>query len=441
MQLEQRYLMHTYARLPVEFVRGDGCYLYDSDGTRYLDFLAGIGSVCLGHGNAVVTEAIAQQATRLMQVGNYFYTAGRGELAQRLSAFLNGEKPAPWTQGTAEERPLAGKKPLVENKPLAGKKPLVEEKSTTATESASVQDDWKLFFANSGAEANEGAIKLARKYGTHYRSGAFTIVSLKRSFHGRSLATTAATGQEVKQEAFAPMPAGFIHIQPGDVQALADLLQAGTSPAICAVMVECIQGEGGVWPLSPDYLRAVRELTAKRAVLLIIDEVQTGFCRSGLPFAFMHSAIRPDVVTLAKGIANGFPCGALAATGRAANVFEPGEHGSTFGGNPLAVAAAHATLDQLVERDLVAHVAEMGTYLSERLLALPHVSEVRGKGLMLGIGLSQPRAAEIAVRVLKRGLVLGAIGTDTLRLLPPLSVSRAQADAALDILESILETL
>jgi acetylornithine aminotransferase len=413
--LENRYHMAVYDRKPVQFVSGEGMRLYDSDGNRYLDFLSGIGAVCLGHTDPAVTAAISAQAARLLHVSNYFYVARRGELAQELSDFLNG--------GIQAAPP------------------------------------WKLFFANSGAEANEGAIKLARKHGKVHLGGAGLIVSAKRSFHGRLLATTAATGQEAKQQSFTPLPAGFVQVQPGDSAALTTLLaangqgrlgqkasggdeaEAAFSHRVCAVLLECIQGEGGVWPLSSAWLQEVRTLTAEQDILLIIDEVQTGFCRTGANFSFMHAGICPDVVTLAKGIANGFPCAALAATGKAADILQPGEHGSTFGGSPLAIAAATATLQRLKELDLAQNAASMGTYLAERLLTLPHVDEVRGKGLMQAVVLKQPRAAEVAAHALSKGVVLANIGSSILRFLPPLIVTKQEVDEMIGILQDILEQL
>jgi len=403
-ELESQYLMHTFARKPVEFVSGEGMRLYDSEGKEYLDFLAGVGCVALGHSNAAVSGALAAQAQRLIQASNYYYAEGRGQLARDLSELLN--------TGSEQSAP------------------------------------WKLFFANSGAEANEGAIKLARKYGKLYLDGAGTVLSAKRSFHGRTLITTAATGQEVKQAGFAPMPSGFTHVEPNDLNSLEQALRAGAqaaeeqaSPHLApvAVLLECIQGEGGVLPMDEDYLREVRALTKEQGLLLIIDEVQTGFFRTGMPFSFMHAPVVPDVVTMAKAIANGLPFGAVAATGKAADIFEPGEHGSTFGGNSLQIAAARATLDEFIRLDIGAHVATVGAYFKEHLARLPLVKEVRGKGLMLGISLEKPCAAQVVSEALERGMVLNYIGDDVVRFLPPLIVSEAEIDACLAVLQELLE--
>ena len=444
-QLESDYMMHTYGRKPVQFVRGEGIYLFDDEGKRYLDFLAGIGAVSVGHCNPAVTAAITQQINQLVHVGNYFYIEGRGELAVKLDTLLSASE-------TTDE------------------------------------GGWKVFFANSGAEANEGAIKLARKYGKEKLAGATTIVTAQKSFHGRTLASLAATGQEAKQAVFAPMPAGFVHVPLNDVAALKDVLdQQGnggsgasgsgasstgasgsgasstgasgsgasstdasstaasgsgannTDGAVCAVMLECIQGESGVWPCDESYLKAVRELTSERGILLMIDEVQTGFFRTGTyPFAYQHAGIVPDVVSMAKGIANGVPIGAFAARGSLGDLLKPGEHGSTFGGSPLAIAAANATIDELIRISAATNVTQIGDYFAGKLACLPKVNEVRGKGLMRAVQLTEPIAVAVVDAALACGLIINAIGDSTLRFLPPLVVSHEHIDEALAILESIL---
>ena len=405
-ELESAYMMTTYGRKPVEFVKGEGMRLIDSDGKQYLDFLSGIGAVSVGHANQAVTNALSAQAEKLIHVGNYFYVEGRGELTRDLSSLLNN--------------------------------------------GATSEDSWKCFFANSGAEANEGAIKLARKYGKLHAEGAGTILTAKRSFHGRTLATTAATAQEAKQESFAPMPSGFAHFDPDSLsdfqRVFSECAQAAEQTgcpelAPVAVMLECIQGEGGVWPVSEEILQGIRSHTNEQGLLLIIDEVQTGFFRTGLPFAFMFAGIKPDVVTLAKGIANGFPCAALAATGKAADVLVPGEHGSTFGGSPLAIAAARATLAELAKCDTAAHVVESGEYFKAQLSGLPHVTEVRGKGLMIGASLDKEIAGEVVDAALARGFVMNNVGTSIIRFLPPLIVSKTDIDALVIVLKEILEEL
>ena len=397
--LDDTYVMNTYGRLPVEFVRGSGAELADSAGKTYLDFLGGIGAASLGHANPVVARAVKDQLDRVWQVGNYFYVENRGELAQALSELL----------------------------------------STTTDEvghpTGSTGSTWKTFFSNSGAESNEGAIKVARRWGERKLDGAATIVTARKSFHGRTLATLAATGQDVFHKSFRPLPEGFCSVPLND---LAALDQALGSTSACAVMLECVQGEGGVWPADPDYLRGVRELCDGHDVLLVIDEVQTGFFRCGAPFSYQLAGIEPDVVSMAKGIGGGFPMGAVAAREKCADLLAPGDHGSTFGGNALAAAAGRATLQQMAELDIGEHVIEVGAHLAERLAKLPHVSEVRGHGLMRGAQLDVPIATPIVERGLERGLVLNHIGDSILRFLPPLVITSEQVDAAMDELERLI---
>ena len=400
--LDDAYVMHTYGRLPVEFVSGSGAELQDSDGKTYLDFLAGIGCASLGHADPVVAAAIKSQLDRVWQVGNYYYVEHRGELAQRLSELL----------------------------------------STTTDEAGHVVGSsgsrWKTFFANSGAEANEGALKVARRWGERELDGAAGIVSARQSFHGRTLATLAATGQDVFHKSFGPFPEGFCAVPLNDIDALRETVEAG---GVCAVMLECVQGEGGVWPADLDYLRAVRDLCDEKRLALIIDEVQTGFFRCGAPFSYQLAGIEPDVVSMAKGIASGFPMGAVAARDAFAALLVPGDHGSTFGGNALAAAAGLATVTELVERDMGEHVIATGAYLAARLAELPHVTEVRGRGLMRGIQLDVPIANELVEEGLKAGLVLNHIGDSILRFLPPLVVTKEQIDVMAERLSALIEQL
>lgn len=399
-RLDSTYVMQTYARKPVEFVEGHGMMLIDDTGKEYLDFIAGVGAVSMGHSHPAVTQAIQEQAARLVHVSNYYHVPGRGELARTLSELLN--------RGNADSAP----------------------------------GTWRTFFANSGAEANEGAIKLARRYGSVHNGGATTIVSAKRSFHGRTLATLTATGQPAKQEAFRPLPPGFTHVELNDRGALLDALDKPTEGAVCAVMLECIQGEGGVWPCTREYLQAVRTLTAERNILLILDEVQTGFYRCGThPFAFQHYDITPDIVTLAKGIGNGIPMGALCAQDRIAASFQPGDHGSTFGGGPLACAAANATIKAMEDENIGEHVEQVGSYLRERLSELEVVAEVRGRGLMVGVQLVRPVASQIVATALDNGLLLNNIGADIIRFLPPLVCYCEEVDTLVQRLKSVTVTL
>lgn len=404
--LEDAYVMHTFGRKPVEFVEGDGMTLVDNEGKKYLDFLSGIGVVSLGHCHPAVVKAVADQAAKLIHVSNYYYIEHRGEVARLLSDMLNAEIPE------AERTP------------------------------------WKSFFVNSGAEANECAIKLVRLFarqraeqaGRPAESAPRVIVTLEGSFHGRTLSTLAATAQPAKQEAFQPLPGGFVSTPINDVAALEQLF-AERGDEICAVMLECIQGESGVHPCTAEFLQAARRLTAERGALLVCDEVQCGIYRTGKPFGFQNFGVTPDVVTIAKGVASGIPAGACAARGAVADTFGPGDHGSTFGGSNIAMAAARATLEELVAPGFVDHVAEVGAYLRGRLAELPHVTEVRGLGLMVAVDLAEaaPNANDVVLAGLGAGLVLNATGPHTLRFLPPLICTKEDADALIERLAPLLQ--
>lgn len=405
-ELEGQYLMHTYGRKPVCLVSGSGMKVADDKGNEYLDFVSGVGACSLGHCHPAVVDAVNDQLHTLIHVSNYYYIEKRGEVARMLSDLLNDAVP--------EDQ----------------------------------RAPWKTFFANTGAEANECAIKLARLYARRrVEAGAENapsepprlIVTLDRSFHGRTLATLAATAQPAKQEAFQPLPAGFISTPINDIQALEQLFEQQGSQ-ICAVMVECIQGESGVHPCTPEFLQAARSLTQQYGALLMCDEVQCGIFRTGVPFGFQLFGIQPDVVTIAKGVASGIPTGMCAARAEVAAAFQPGDHGSTFGGSCIAVAAAHATLSQLINQDAGNHVTQMGAYLREKLAALPHVTEVRGYGLMLAADLDDeaPSAPSVVEAGLAAGLLLNATGPRTLRFLPPLICGREEVDALAERLASLL---
>lgn len=405
--LDEKYLMPTYGRLPVEFVRGSGAVLTDSEGNDYLDFLGGIGCASLGHANPVVAAALKEQVDKVWQVGNYYYVENRGELANGLSTLLSR----------------------------------ITDESGHDTGSTGTR--WKTFFTNSGLEANEGAIKLARRWGELNLDGAYGVVSAKKSFHGRSLATLAATGQDAFHTTFRPMPQGFASVPLNDIDALRAFIESPSEECgpVCAVILECVQGEGGVWPADYDYLRAVRDLCDEKGLLLIIDEVQTGFYRCGSPFCFQRSGIVPDIVSMAKGIADGFPMGAFAARAEVADLLRPGDHGSTFGGNALAVAAARATVDELRAQDMGEHVIAVGKHLRHRLQAMPHVTEVRGRGLLRGAQLDVPIANELVDEGLAAGLVLNHIGDSIIRFLPPLVITREQIDEGMDTFEALIKKL
>ncbi len=393
-ELDSEYLMQTFVRKPVEFVRGVGARLYDDDGKEYRDFLAGIGVCSVGHNNPKVVAAIKEQANKLIHVSNYYYIEHRGELAKRINDMLAA---------------------------MTGSK-------------------WRVFFANSGAEANEGAIKTARRWGKEHAGGAGGIITAVKSFHGRTLATLAATGQDSKQDPFAPLPSGFAHVPLNDIAALEEAVHTeidGTKPV--ALMLEPIQGESGVWPCTREYLQAARKLTSENNMLLIFDEVQTGFCRTGDYFAFQTFGVEPDIVSMAKGIADGVPMGAFAAKEDVAAVMKPGMHGSTFGGSNLACAASDATTQVMCEPGFLEHVREVGAYLREQLASLPFVVEVRGEGLMVGVSLDKPVASALVMAALEAGFVLNAPAADILRFLPPLIITKEDVDALMGALPSCYE--
>lgn len=401
-RLDDAYVMQTYARLGVEFVEGRGATLVDAAGREYIDLLGGIGCASLGHAHPAVVDALREQAGRVWQTSNYFYASGRGELAAALSTLLST---------TTDE---------------GG-----HEMGSTGTR-------WKTFFANSGAEANEGAIKLARRWGEKNLDGASAIVTARQSFHGRTLATLAATGQDRFHRSFRPLPEGFVSVPLNDIYTLRERVERG---GVCAVMLECVQGEGGVWNANYDYLRDVRELCSEKGLLLICDEVQTGFYRCGSPFCYQRSGIEPDVVAMAKGIADGFPMGAVAARAEVADLLQPGDHGSTFGGSPLACAVALACVNALVDEEMGEHVLSVGRHLRHRLTAMDHVTEVRGHGLMRGAQLDVPIASQLVEEGLAEGLVLNHIGDSILRFLPPLVITLEQVDEACDRLEGLIARL
>lgn len=404
-KLEDIYVMHTFGRKPVQMVGGRGMTVVDDEGREYLDFIGGIGADSLGHCHPAVVDAIQKQAAQLIHVSNYYYVDGRGQVAKQLSDLLN-------------ERVAEGDR-----------------------------TPWQTFFANSGAEANECAIKLARLYartraekaGQDPASAPRTIVVMDKSFHGRTLATLAATAQPAKQELFQPLPDGFVHVPLNDVEAL-EALFSQQGDAICAVMLECVQGESGVHPCTPEFLTAVRRLTAERDALLVCDEVQCGIYRCGTyPFGFQHFNVVPDIVSIAKGVASGFPCGMCAARSEVAAAFAPGDHGSTFGGSNLAVAAAGATLSELARGGYAQQVERVGAYLRQCLAELSGVTEVRGLGLMLAVdvreGISAP---DVVAAGLEAGLLLNATGPSTLRFLPPLVCTETDVD---DLIERLSELL
>lgn len=370
----------------VMFVRGQGTELWDSAGQRYLDFLCGLAVTSLGHANPVVTQAIAHQAATLLHVSSIFANPVATEAAAKINALLR----------------------------------------------SSTGHSGQVFFCNSGAEANEAGIKLARKFGGR---GRHTVVSAYGSFHGRTLAALAATGQPAKHEPFQPMPEGFKHVAYNDL----DAIDAAMDATVAAVLLETIQGEGGVVQGDPDYLRAVRAMCTQRGILMMVDEIQTGFARTGEWFGFQHAQVAPDVVMMAKAMGNGFPVGALWARSDVAAVFQPGDHGSTYSGTALAASAVNAVIDEMHRIDAPRLAADRGRYLRQQLLSLPGITEVRGNGLLLAAELGDGRDAKVVYSLaLQRGLVTNAVTATALRLAPPITVSETEIDEAVAILRSCL---
>ena len=411
-KLDDAYVMHTFGRSPVEFVGGHGMYLIDDEGADYLDFLAGIAVNCLGYDHPALTSAVAGQASKLLHVSNYFQIEHRGEVARRLSQLANA--------GSGDPQAASPDEPQV----------------------------WRTFFGNSGAEANECAIKLARLHAKRGGNGGHDIVCLNKSFHGRTMETIAATMQGWAQDPFKPLPGGFVAIDANDVEALNAVFEERGSD-ICAVMLEPIQGESGVHPMSEVFMAEVRRLTSQYGALMVCDEVQCGLFRTGHVFGFQAYDVVPDVFTLAKSVAGGIPMGACVAKAEVSEAFKPGDHGSTFGGGPVACAAAECVLGELTEgtapegkpgAGYLVHVREVGTYLADELSKLPHVTEVRGAGLMLGAELEAglPDAHELVAKALEKGAVINATGPTTLRFLPPLVCTKADVDALCAILREVL---
>jgi predicted acetylornithine/succinylornithine family transaminase len=384
--LDAEHVMGTYGRFPVEFVRGAGTELFDAEGRRYLDFLSGLAVTSLGHAHPKVAAAIADQATTLLHTSNLFHTEHQAPVAATLDGLLGG--------------------------------------------------GGRVFFANSGAEANECAIKLARRYGQqHGGRERFHVVSAYGSFHGRTLTTLAATGQPQKQETFQPLPDGFRQVAFAEL----DALETALDGRVCAVLLEPVQGEGGVQPAPPEYLRAVRRLCDEREALLIVDEVQTGLGRTGRWFGFEHAGIAPDIVTMAKALGNGMPIGACWARAGVAATFAPGDHATTFGGQPLAARAARAVLDEMIAIDAPALATRAGDRLMAALEALPEVRAVRGLGLLIAAELVDGLdAAAVNRACLGAGLVVNAVTPTALRFAPPLTVSDAEIDEAVAILAGVL---
>ena len=386
--LTENFVAPTYKRFPLALVRGEGVKVWDAEDNEYLDCLAGIAVCNLGHCHPRVSTAIAEQAAKLMHVSNLYHIVPQSRLAELLCEISFAEK---------------------------------------------------VFFCNSGAEANEAAIKLARRYGHEVLGdGVMRIITMHHSFHGRTMATITATGQKKVQTGYQPLLDGFDYVPFNDIDAVAATITKKT----CAVLVEPIQGEGGVILPAPDYLSRLRTLCDERGVLLILDEVQTGIGRTGAFFAHQHSAMAPDIMTVAKALGNGFPIGAMLATDQVMRYFGPGSHASTFGGNPLAAAAALATLETLRDEEIVDKVVKTGAFLLKELKRLKQnfpeiIGEIRGLGLMVGVDLQVP-VAQVVSACLKRRLLVGSAGDNTLRITPPLIIEEAEIKTLLRILTEVL---
>jgi predicted acetylornithine/succinylornithine family transaminase len=386
-ELEKQVYMQLAKRWPVTIVRGKGMKVWDDAGREYLDFVAGIAVTSLGHCHPVIVKALARQAKTLIQMSNMYYTVPQLQLAElmvRTSCFN------------------------------------------------------RVFICNSGAEANEGAIKLARRYGKLKRDGAYEIITTHESFHGRTLATTAATGQNQFQEPYTPLPTGFVNVDYNDIEAI----KAATNKLTCAVMLEPIQGEGGVNMPADDYLKKVRAWCDEKGLLLILDEVQTGIGRTGTLYAYQYYGAEPDIITLAKGLGGGVPIGAFLAKEQAC-VFKIGEHGTTFGGNPLVCATAFDVLNYIIREDLAGHAGRMGEYLCNGLRGLAAeykvIKEVRGKGLLVAVQFNDEIAEPVVLACLERGLIVNKVKPDVIRFIPPLIVKEKDIDRALDVLGRVLK--
>ena len=385
-ELEQKLFLRTFSRLPVTLVRGQGTRVWDEQGREYLDFVGGWAVDSLGHCHPVVVEALEKQARTLIQASNQFYTVPQIKLAQLL----------------------------VQNSCLD-----------------------RVFFCNSGAEANEGAIKLARRYGKLRLGGAYEVITAHSSFHGRTLAMTAATGQSKFQEPYIPLPDGFASVKYSDLEAI----KAATTAQTCAVMLEPIQGEGGVNVPYDTYLGEVAKWCHEKGILFILDEVQTGIGRTGTLFAYEQYNVEPDIMILAKGLASGVPIGAFLAK-EDFSLFSPGEHGSTFGGNPLVCAAAYATVKYIIANDIPGQVERVGKYLMTRLGSLKqkfdYITDVRGRGLLLALEFDNEIAQEIVLSCLDKGLLLNKLKPNAIRFMPPLIITEKEVDEAIGILGEAL---
>ncbi|MDV2989967.1 MAG: aspartate aminotransferase family protein [Dehalogenimonas sp.] len=388
--LEKKYFMSTVVRAPLTIVKGAGSYVWDEQGRSYLDFVAGWAVNALGHCHPAVVTAVQQQVAELIQTSNHYYTLPQLKLAELL----------------------------VENSCLD-----------------------KIFLGNSGAEASEGAVKLARRYGKLHLNGAYEVVTVTGSFHGRTLAMVSASGQQKYQQPYTPLPSGFINVEFNNLEAI----KQATTGTVCAVMLEPVQGEGGVNVPSPEYLKGVRRWCDEKGLVLIFDEIQTGIGRTGTLFAYQSYDVEPDIMTLAKGLGGGLPIGAIMAKDKY-SVFTAGEHGSTFGGNPVTCAAAYATVKYVIENDISRNALDMGRYLTERLMRLKEkhpnmIAGVRGKGLLIAVQLNGDIAGALAKRCLENGLLVNNVKPDALRLMPALNITQQEIDEAIEKLNTAIVRL
>lgn len=384
--LDDKYIMHTYGRSPVAFVSGEGATLTDTEGKKYVDLTSGIGVNVLGHAHPALVKTVAEQAAKLMHVSNLYYT----------------------------EPDVRAAKLICDHAGMA-----------------------KVFFANSGAEANEGLLKLARKYSfDKYGAKRTKVITLQNSFHGRTVMTLEATGQDKFHNYFFPFTEGFIYAKANDIEDLKEKI----TDEVCAFLVEPIQGESGIRPLDPGYLAEAAEICREKDILVLFDEVQTGMGHTGTLFAFEQTGVKPDAFSMAKGIAGGIPMGAVVASEKCADVLSAGTHGSTFGGNPLAAAAAVTVLETLLAPGFLEGVKEKGEYLKKSILDmdLPAVQGIRGTGLMLGIVVDPEKRAGYVSELLKKGVVVLTAGTDAIRLLPPLVITKEEMDIALKAFKEVL---
>ena len=386
-ELEKKLFLRTGERVPVTLVRGQGTWTWDDQGREYLDFTCGWAANCLGHCPPVVVKALEKQARTLIHISDQFYTVPQIELAGLL----------------------------IEHSCLD-----------------------KVFFCNSGAEANEGAVKLARRYGKLRLNGAYEVITALNSFHGRTLAMTAATGQSKFQEPYTPLPVGFINVEYNNIEAI----KRATSEKTCAVLLEPIQGEGGVNIPDDDYLQKVQSWCREKGILLILDEVQTGIGRTGTLFAYEQYGVEPDIMALAKGLGSGVPIGAFLAK-ESVSVFSPGEHGSTFGGNPLVCAAAYAALKYVIDHNIPAQAKRIGNYFMTQLEGLRQqfdfITEVRGRGLLIALEFNQEIGDKLQLACLDRGLLVNRLKPNAVRFMPPLIITEKEVDRAVAILRDALK--